>query len=1287
MRRFVSGCLAVLLAVTFQPATADAQATQAETPKSAADQPLAGLDEFITEVMKEWKVPGLAVAVVKDGKVIHAKGYGYRDTAKQLPVTTKTVFAIGSITKSFTVTGLGMLADDGKLDWEKPVRSYLPDFQLHDKVATEHMTARDLVTHRSGLPRHDFVWYGDPTVGRKELYGRLRYLEPNKEFRSTWQYQNLMYMTAGVLAEQLTGRSWEEFTRKRIIEPLGMEHTNFSVADSQKADDFALPYSKVKDEVKPVPFHNIDAVGPAGSINSSADAMIRYVEFHISQGKHEGKQLLSATNAVQMQAPQMVMPASPQSPGFEELGESSYGMGFIVSTYRGQKYVEHGGGIDGFISLLSFMPRKKIGVIVLTNMSGPNAVPTIVTRNVYDRLLGLDQIAWNNRIKQVQATALAAQAAAKKAAAGDRKDGTQPSHALADYAGSYEHPAYGRIKVAVDGSALTISAANTTRPLSHFHYDIFETPEDSDGRFDRTKVSFLYNKKGDIDRVTMSLEPAVADIVFTRIADDSMRQRSFLEPLAGDYQIIFQTVSVALRGEHTLTLTVPGQPTYELVPTRGTSFDLKGLNGYSVTFKKDASGAVTEAVFQQPNGNFVAKRKTAPLAAAVAAKPAEAQPRAANGQAADASKPAPTAWTPELMMDLRRIGHVRPSPDGKRVVYTVTDAVMAAEKSEYVAQIHLANADGSDARQLTFAEKSSTDPQWSPDGNSIAFLSERSGKSNLYLLRLSGGEAEQLTDAKSGISAFACSPDGKQIALAMADPPSDDEEKRGKGKDDWRWVEEEPKFNRLYFLSLEKDAAGKREPRKLTSGNFHVATTARFGVTELDWSPDGKSIVFSHRKSPKADHWTTSDVSIVDVASGEVKPLAATPASEFGAVYSPDGKSIAMLASDDPPTWGGSYTIQIVPADGGTARALPASYDHQPGLIGWSADGSRIYFAESRGTVSRVYSVHVSSGEIEELNQGNDVIRTIELNRTRTMFGFTLESLHQPPEAFVSGVERLKPVPVSGANAELPRPPLGKVEVVRWKSRDGLEIEGILTYPVGYEPGKRVPLLLQIHGGPMGVFLQGYGATPTPYPNAAFASRGYAILQPNPRGSSGYGKQFRYANYKDWGGGDYQDLMAGVDHVIAMGVADPERLGVMGWSYGGYMTSWTITQTRRFKAASVGAAVTNLVSFTGTADIPSFLPDYLGTQPWDSHDLYRARSAVFNAKGVTTPTLVQHGEADVRVPVSQGYEFYNALKQQGVPVRMLALPRQPHGPNEPKMMLKVMQTNLEWFDKYLMTKS
>jgi dipeptidyl aminopeptidase/acylaminoacyl peptidase/CubicO group peptidase (beta-lactamase class C family) len=1242
-----------------------AQDKAGQEPAAAAPaDKLASLDAFIEAAMKEWKVPGLAIAVVHDGKVIHSKGYGLRDVERQLPVTPQTIFAIGSISKSFTVTGLATLADEGKLDWDKPVRGYVHDFQLHDKIATEQMTTRDLVTHRSGLPRHDFVWYGNSNLSRKDLFGRLRHLEPNKEFRSTWQYQNLMYMTAGIVAEQLSSQPWEEFTRRRIIEPLGMEHTNFSVTDSQKTDDFALPYSKIKDDVKRVPFHNIDAVGPAGSINSNVAAMIKYVQLHLAKGRHADRQILSTAQADAMQTPQMVMPPNPQAATGEELGDMSYGMGLMISSYRGTKYVEHGGGIDGFVALMSFLPRKRAGVIVLTNLSGSNPVPTVVTRRVYDLLLGLEPVDWAGRIRLQQLQAKVAADAAKKSSATDRKTGTAPSHALADYAGKYEHPAYGTITIELDGSVLRIKAAGgLTSSLDHYHYDIFESAEDPTGRFDQRKIAFHYNKRGDIDRLTVPFEPNVSDIVFTRQPDDSLRERKTLEPLAGDYQLGPQPIRIALKDDHTLTLTVPGQPTYELVPTRDLTFDFKGLSGFSVKFQQDKAGAVNELLLYQPNGTFAAKRRL-PSTVAAANGPS-GKPRT-NGDEARA-KPAPTAWTPELMMTVRRVGGARVSPDGKRVAYQVATAVMTDEQSEYVTQIHVAGADGSDARQMTFGDKSSTDPQWSPDGTMIAILSDRSGKKNLFVLPLAGGEAEQLTDVKSGVTAFRWSPDGKQIAFTMPDAASDAEEKAAKAKDDAKWFERDWKFSRLYLVGVERPAGGKREPRLLTKADYHVGVYGRTADGGFDWAPDSKSIAFAHQKTPKANDWPSGDVSIVDVASGEAKPLAASSAAEMRPMFSLDGKWVAMTVSDNPPRWAGSRRIQIVSASGGAEpRVLPATFDSQPSPIGWAAGGSRIFFSEARGTTDRIYSIDVRSGEISDFA--------------------AMESSDRAIEAFTSGAEKFDPVQVSRSNAELPKLPLGKVELVRWKGSDGFEIEGLLSYPVGYEPGRRVPLILNIHGGPAGVFSQKYIAAAGLYPIAALTARGYAVLQPNPRGSSGYGAEFRYANQKDWGGGDYHDLMAGVDHVVQLGIADPDRLGVCGWSYGGYMTSWVITQTRRFKAASIGAPVTNLISFNGTADIPNFLPDYFGSQPWDNVELMSARSPVLAAKGVTTPALIQHGDADVRVPISQGYEYFNALKQQGVPVEMLVLPRQPHGPIEPKMILKVMQTNLDWFDKHIGTK-
>ncbi|HET8783804.1 MAG TPA: S9 family peptidase [Pyrinomonadaceae bacterium] len=644
-------------------------------------------------------------------------------------------------------------------------------------------------------------------------------------------------------------------------------------------------------------------------------------------------------------------------------------------------------------------------------------------------------------------------------------------------------------------------------------------------------------------------------------------------------------------------------------------------------------------------------------------------------------------WSPELQVKLKTTGAPRVSPDGKRVVYTVTDAVMTNDKSEFVTQIWMAMIDGktkpngaqSDlprSVQLTFGDKSSTNPRWSPDGNWIAFTSNRKdNKSNLYLLNLNGGEAEPLTDVKTGVTGFAWSPDGRSIAFRMADSKSEDEEKNDKAKNDFRWVDENFKMSRLYVITVQKDANGKRDPRKLTAENYNV--------DDFDWSADGSRIVFGHTKSPVANEWTTSDVSIVEVASGKVTSLANTPAAESQPVYSPDGKSIAVLVSDNPPRWAQSGNIQIFPASGGAPKSIATSYDGQPGIAGWSADSKRIYFAEPKGTGTQLYVVDVAANRIEEIKATQAVYGAASLNLPGTMMGFVRQTPDSPGDVFVASTSDFAPIQITRVNADVKLPALGRTEVVRWKSKDGKEIEGLLTYPVGYQAGQRVPLILNVHGGPAGVFQQTFLGGRGAYPLATFAARGYAILRPNPRGSSGYGTEFRRANQKDWGMGDYQDLMTGVDHVIAMGVADPNRLGVMGWSYGGFMTSWIVTQTKRFKAASAGAPVTNLMSFNGTADIPSFVPDYFGVQSWEAIDVYQKHSPMFNVKGVSTPTMIQHGEADVRVPISQGYEFYNALKTQGVPTRMLVLPRQPHGPNEPKMQVAAMKSNLEWFDKYI----
>jgi len=591
--------LIIILAIGLSPALA---ATKAEKPVN-----LKGFSEFVARTMAEWKVPGMAVSIVKDGKVVLAEGFGLRDVKNNLKVTPRTVFAIGSSSKAFTATSMGVLFDEGKLDWDKPVREYLPTFKLWDDFASEQMTPRDLLCHRSGLPRHEFMWIGSP-FSRQELFNRLSFLEPSHNFRTVFQYQNQMIMTAGYLVGELSHSTWEEFTRKRIFEPLGMTSSSFSIEDMKAVADHSLPYGEKKDKVVEIPYRNIDAVGPAGSINSNIVDMANWVILNLNKGKFAGQQVVSEAAMTQIQSPQMVI----QDPlflflhNFPELFYPSYGMGWFITSYRGHTMLNHGGNIDGFSAMVSFMPRDNMGLVILTNLNG-TFLPYAVMYNIYDRLLGLDQVGWSQRFKELIDKMKAEGEKAEKEAGKDRQPNTKPSHPLDDYVGEYAHPAYGTLSVSKDGDGLKAKHNGMGFVVSHYHYDVFELKEDTFGL--DLKATFGMDIKGNIMTVSVPLEPTVKEIVFTRLPESKLTERSFLEKLCGSYELQGQLLTIQSRGENTLVVTLTGQPPMELVPYKGTEFNLKGVPGYSIEFKLDAAGVVTEAVFHQPNGTFTAKKK------------------------------------------------------------------------------------------------------------------------------------------------------------------------------------------------------------------------------------------------------------------------------------------------------------------------------------------------------------------------------------------------------------------------------------------------------------------------------------------------------------------------------------------------------------------------------------------------------------------------------------------------------------------------------------------------------
>jgi CubicO group peptidase (beta-lactamase class C family) len=562
----------------------------------SAKAALRGFDAWVDSTLAAWKVVGLSIGISINGETVYLKGHGLRDLERKLPVTPQTLFAIGSSSKAFTTFAMGALVDQGRLQWDVPVRTYLPWFRMHTDDASRRLTPRDLVTHRSGLPRHDLVWYNNTGSTREELVRRLAYLPLNKDLRETFQYNNLMYLTAGYLVGSVVGTSWEDAVRSLVMTPAGMTRTNFSVAASQADTDFSFPYTLRRDTIQKLPFRDISLVGPAGSINSSAEDMLKWMSIHLTGGRIGTRQVLQPATLKDMYRPYTPISGIGDDP---EFGPMSYGLGWFVDSYRGHYRAQHGGNIDGFTAAVTLLPTDRIGIVVLVNQNG-SAVGELITRHALDRLFSAPRRDWSGDALAKRKLAQSANAGSERKAAEMRIPNAPPARKLAAYVGTYADSGYGTLAITMERDTLAMTYNGISARLQPWHFETFTGLRNpADPTFEGIRVTFRNNAAGHISGLDVRLEPFVAPIVFERQPDARLRDSSVIARFVGRYQIPGGPVAVITQRGSTLFYSQGAEP-MPLEPQDGTRFVLAAVKDVSVEFTVDASGKVTGARVAQP---------------------------------------------------------------------------------------------------------------------------------------------------------------------------------------------------------------------------------------------------------------------------------------------------------------------------------------------------------------------------------------------------------------------------------------------------------------------------------------------------------------------------------------------------------------------------------------------------------------------------------------------------------------------------------------------------------------
>ncbi len=584
--------------------------------KSTPIDRLAGIDAKLQSLLTEWKVAGFAVAVVEKNKVIYSKGFGYRDYENKKPVTANTLFAIGSCSKAFTSGLLGVLRNENKISFDEKPSTYVPELKFFNAEMNDNIMVKDLMCHRTGLPRHDYSWYLFSSTSKDSLIRRIQFQEPSAGVRKQWQYNNFMFLAQGVIAEKITGETWEKNIAEKFFKPLGMNTSNVSIADLEKSSEPSFGYN-VKDDkdIKKADYYHISGMAPAGSINSSVNEMANWVKTWIYGGKFNGKEILPASYVAEAMGSQMVINGAVPSKEHPEIQFGNYGYGWFLSSYKSHYRVEHGGNIDGFSANTCFFPSDSIGIVVLVNQNG-SSVPSIVRNIIADRMLGLTQTDWSKELKEAADKRKKTEKETLAKATSSMKKGTKPSHLFEHFEGKYSHPGYGTFAIVAKHDSLFASMGKNQFWLKHFHYDVFQpfeiNKEHKIDTADKSEIRFNFRtgNSGEIENAQISgLESSLnKPLEFSHQSITKEIKPEELKKFVGEYELGGAVAKVFIKAEKTLFLFVPGQPEYELLYLGNDKFSIKNLNGYKVEFEQ-TNGSISGCAFVQPNGTFKAKRK------------------------------------------------------------------------------------------------------------------------------------------------------------------------------------------------------------------------------------------------------------------------------------------------------------------------------------------------------------------------------------------------------------------------------------------------------------------------------------------------------------------------------------------------------------------------------------------------------------------------------------------------------------------------------------------------------